>query len=57
MICLLGSPRLSCELLSHGLPSREIIESGPPEEIANAFQELFGAEIKAAKVAGQAARR
>ena len=40
--------RLSC-LLSHGLPDREIIESGPPESITEAFQELFHKKIAATK--------
>ena len=44
------------QLLSHGLPEREVIESGPPEEIAKAFQELFADKIAKTKIACAKAR-
>ena len=53
----LSRPRSFSTLLSHGLPSREIIESGPPEAIASALQELFADKIEATKIASQAARK
>ena len=43
-------------MLSHGLPEREVIESGPPESIAAAFKELFKDKIAATKVACAKAR-
>ena len=54
---ILSRPRSFSTLLSHGLPSREIIEGGPPEEIANTLKELFSEKIKATKAACQAARQ
>jgi hypothetical protein len=47
----LSRPRCFNNLLSHGLPDRKIIESGPPEEIAKAFDELFTTKIAATKIA------
>ncbi len=47
----LSRPRSFRNLLSHGLPSREVIESGPPEAIAAAFKELFEDKIAATKLA------
>ena len=44
-------------MLSHGLPSRELIESGLPEDTAEAFAELFTDKIAATKIACAAARR
>ena len=38
------------------MPEREVIESGPPEEIANAFQELFADKIAKTKIACAKAR-
>ena len=38
------------------LPEREVIESGPPEEIAKAFQELFADKIAKTKIACAKAR-
>ena len=38
------------------LPDRKIIESGPPEEITKAFDELFTAKIAATKIASAKAR-
>ena len=52
----LSRPRSFRQLLSHGLPEREVIESGPPEEIAKAFQELFAENIAKAKIACAKAR-
>ena len=43
-------------LLSHGLPDRSIIESGPPQELAKAFDELFTGKIAATKIACAEAR-
>ena len=31
--------------LSHGVPDRNIIEIGPPDDIADAFQEMFATKI------------
>ena len=38
-------------LLSHGLPDRDIIEGGPPEEILEAFTDLFTEKIAATRLA------
>ena len=53
----LSRPRSFGQLLSHGLPDRSIIESGPPEQIAKAFDELFADKIAATKIAGARARQ
>jgi hypothetical protein len=53
----LSRPRSFSKLLSHGLPDREIIESGPPEDIANAFKELFADKIASTKIACAKARK
>ena len=45
------------QLLSNGLPDRSIIESGPPEEIAKAFEQLFADKIAATKIACAEARQ
>lgn len=45
----LSRPRSLSRLLSHGLPDRDIIEGGPPTDIANAFEELFSQKIAATK--------
>ena len=47
----LSRPRSLSNLLSHGLPDRDIIEGGPPEEIADAFQEIFATKIAKTKLA------
>ena len=47
----LSRPRSFSQLLSHGLPSRKVIEVGPPEEIAKALEELFADKIAAKKIA------
>jgi hypothetical protein len=47
----LSRPRSFSKLLSHGLPSREVIEAGPPEAITDAFKELFSEKIAATKLA------
>ena len=53
----LSRPRSFSQLLSHGLPERDVIESGPPEDIAKAFQELFADKIAKTKVACVQARQ
>ena len=52
----LSRPRCFNNMLSHGLPDRQIIESGPPEEITQAFDELFTSKIAATKIACAKAR-
>ena len=52
----LSRPRSFSRLLSHGLPDRDIIEGGPPENITNAFEELFSQKIAATKRACTRAR-
>ena len=47
----LSRPRSLSNLLSQGLPDRDIIEGGPPEQIADAFQEIFAAKIAKTKLA------
>ena len=47
----LSRPRSFGQLLSHGLPDRSIIESGPPEQIAQGFDELFADKIARTKSA------
>ena len=47
----LSRPRSFRKLLSHGLPEREIIEAGPPEDIVKAFKELFADKIASTKIA------
>ena len=53
----LSRPRSFGNLLSHGLPDRSIIESGPPEQIAKAFDELFADKIATTKIACVKARQ
>ena len=53
----LSRPRSFGQLLSHGLPDRSIIESGPPEELATAFDELFTDKIAKTKRACALARQ
>ena len=53
----LSRPRSFGRLLSHGLPDRSIIESGPPEEIAKEFDELFADKIARTKIACAKARQ
>ena len=53
---ILSRPRSLAKMLSHGLPDRDLIEGGPPEEIAEAFQELFAEKIAATKLACARAR-
>ena len=52
----LSRPRSFCQLLSHGLPDRSIIESGPPQAFAKAFDELFTENLAATKIACAEAR-
>ena len=53
----LSRPRRFKNLLSHGLPSRELIEGDPPEEIAAALDELFVKKIATTKEACAQARQ
>ena len=53
----LSRPRSFNQLLSHGLPDRNVIESGPPEQIAKAFEELFSEKIATTKIASAKARQ
>ena len=53
----LSRPRSFGQLLSHGLPDRSIIESGPPEDIAKEFDELFADKIARTKIACAKARQ
>ena len=53
----LSRPRRFSKLLSHGLPEREIIENGPPEDIVNAFKELFADKIASTMIACVNARK
>ena len=43
-------------LLSHGLPSRDIIEGGPPTEILDALTNVFGDKISETRIAFAKAR-
>ena len=52
----LSRPRSLSKLLSHGLPDRNIIEGGPPDSIADAFQEMFAAKIAKTRLACANAR-
>ena len=52
----LSRPRGFSRLLSHGLPDRDIIEGGPPEDITDAFEDLFSQKIAATKRACAHAR-
>ena len=52
----LSRPRGFSRLLSHGLPDRHIIEGGPPENITNAFEEMFSQKLAATKEACARAR-
>ena len=52
----LSRPRSFGQLLSHGLPDRSIIESGPAQELVKAFDELFTEKIAATKIACAEAR-
>ena len=52
----LSRPRSFAAMLSHGLPSRDIIEGGAPAQILDALKNLFGNKIAATKVAFAKAR-
>ena len=52
----LSRPRSFKQLLSHGLPERQIIESGPPENIVGSFDRLFGAKAEATRTLAAQAR-
>ena len=47
----LSRPRSFSKLLSHGLPSKDIIEAGPPKDLTEAFTELFDKKIAKTKLA------
>ena len=52
----LSRPRSFKNLLSHGLPDRNIIEGGPPKTINDAVQDMFGAKIVKTRLACVQAR-
>jgi hypothetical protein len=52
----LSRPRSFSRLLCHGLPDSKILEGGPPESIADAFEELFKTKIASTKLACVRAR-
>ena len=52
----LSRPRSFKNLLSHGLPDRNIIEGGPPKTISDAVQDMFGAKIVKTRLARAQAR-
>lgn len=52
----LSRPRSFKNLLSHGLPDRNIIEGGPPKTISDAVQDMFGAKIVKTRLACAQAR-
>jgi len=54
---ILSRPRTLANLLSFGLPSRKILEAGPPQAITEAFQRVFGDKIEKTKEACAEARR
>ena len=54
---ILSRPRTLANLLSFGLPSRKILEAGPPKAITEAFQRVFGDKIGKTKEACAEARR
>ena len=53
----LSRPVSFATLLSHGLPDRDIIEGGPPEELLEAQKDLFGKKIAETKTAFAQARQ
>ena len=52
----LSRPRSFDTLLSHGLPSRDIIEGGPPTEILDALTNVFGDKISETRISFAKAR-
>ena len=54
---ILSRPRSLANLLSFGLPSRKILEAGPPKAITEAFQKVFGDKIEKTKEACAEARQ
>ena len=46
----LSRPKSLQQLLSHGLPSRDLIEGGPPEAFHAALDELFQKKIAKTKI-------
>ena len=55
-ICQFVATEMLRQPLSHGLPDRDVIEGGPPEELVNAFDDLFTAKIATTKIACAKAR-
>ena len=53
----LSRPRSFDTLLSHGLPSRDIIEGGPPTEILDALTNVFGDKISKTRISFAKARK
>ena len=54
---ILSRPTSLENLVSNGLPDRNILEAGPPEELLQTFDRLFGDKIKKSKEAAIEARR
>ena len=54
---VLSRPRSLSNLVSFGLPSRKVLENGPPQAIIDTFDRLFGDKIAPTKEACIAARR
>ena len=53
----LSRPRSFDTLLSHGLPSRDIIEGGPPTQILDALTNVFGDKISETRISFAKARK
>ena len=54
---ILSRPTALKQLLSFGLPRRDIIEGGPPEDITEAFDKFFAQKIAQTKTACAKARQ
>ena len=54
---ILSRPRRLANLVSHGLPNREILEGGPPTSICEAFARLFEAKIEETRLASDTDER
>ena len=54
---ILSRPTSLKHLLSFGLPRRDIIEGGPPEDITEAFEKFFRQKIVQTKAACAKARQ
>ena len=53
---ILSRPRRLANLLSHGLPDRNVIEGGPPATINESFHRIFAEKIRTTNLACQQAR-